>query len=332
MSLRSAWLVGLCVLPVVSLSMQACGSSDDPPASTADTGVAKDTAPADTGPKEPTTSLKVLNSMKEDVDADMSCVGMGLPDAGAPDAAGVDGGPAPMLGDPVDVSFKVLEFGGSGSDIVVGADVDLFYKNTLLMGDPEVKGKTDDKGVVSLKVPFGKPFTYRVNPNTNLRTFVYFDSDSVTKLGSTYELTAITKSKYDQFALAITGKTGFLTAPGTGIYSARVQDCQGRHISNAVVQIVDAASGTPLPTGPGDTDLKEIHYLSDNELPSTGLYWTSRSSLVAAINVPETKPGGKQLKAIAKGIYGTSKEIRKFAEVDLEITASAVNFRTIQVK
>ncbi len=330
-AIRSTFLA-LCAVPVVALAMQACGGSEEsPPATVADAGKDTNTV-TDTGPTSPTTPLKVLNSMKEDVDADLSCLGMGVPDAGVPTDAGVDGGPSPMVGDLVDITFKVLEFGGGSSDIVVGADVDLFHKNTLLMGDPEIKGKTDDKGIAVLKVPFGKPFTYRVNPNTNLRTFVYFDSDPVTKLTGNYELTAITKSKYDQFALAITGKTGFLTAAGTGIYSARVQDCQGRHISNAVVELVDAASGAPLPTGPGDTDLKPIHYLSDNDLPSTGRYWTSRSSLVAAINVPETKAGGKAIKAIAKGLYGGSSELRKFAEANLEITASAVNFRTIQVK
>jgi hypothetical protein len=331
--MKSSWLIPLCTIPVVLLSMQACGGSDEDPQVAADAG--KDTGGTvkDTGPTSPTTPLKVLNSMKEDVDADLSCMGKGLPDAGVPSVdGGVDGGPAPMVGDPVDISFKVLEFGGGSSDIVVGANVDLYYKNTLLMGDPEVKGVTDAKGIAVLKIPFGKPFTYRVNPNTNLRTFVYFDSDAVTKLGSNYELTAITKSKYDQFALAITGKTGFLTAPGTGIYSARVHDCQGREISNAVVELVDAATGTALPTGPGDTDLKPIHYLSDQDLPSTGRYWTSRSSLIAAINVPETKAGGKAIKAIAKGLFGGSTELRKFAEADLEITAEAVNFRTIATK
>jgi hypothetical protein len=330
-SLRSSFLALVIASPIVALSVQACGSSDDPPATNPGVDSGKDTATADTGPKLPTESLKVLSSTKEDIDADLSCLGKGSPDGGVDIDGGVDGGPAPMVGDLVDTTFKVVEFGGGSSDIVVGGSLDLFYKNTLSMGEPEAKGTTDDKGLVTLKIPFGKPFTYRVNPNTNLRTFVYFDSDAVTKLSGTYEATAITKSKYDQFALAITGKTGFLIADGTGIYSARVDDCQGRHISNAIVELVDATTGTALPTGPGDTDLKPIHYLTDNDLPSTGRYWTSRSGLVASINVPDTK-SGKKIKAVAKGMYGGSTEIRKFAEVDLEITASAVNFRTLAVK
>jgi hypothetical protein len=325
MTFRTSLLVVLGVVPLALLATQACGGSDDTGNNNPTTDAGKDTAVADTGPKLPTTSLKVLNSMKEDVDADLSCMGKGGPDSGLDPDAGA------MSGDMIDQSFKVLEFGGGGSDIVVGANVDLFYKNTLTMGEPEVKGVTDDKGLVTLKVPFNTRFTYRVNPNMNLRTFVYFDSDQIKKLGSTYELTAITKSKYDQFALAITGKTGFLTADGTGIYSARVTDCQDRNIQFAIVEIVDAATGTALPTGPGDTDLKPVHYLSDNDLPSVDRYWSSRSGLVAAINVPQTS-ASKKLKAVAKGIYGGSTEIRKFAEVDLEITAAAVNFRGITVK
>jgi len=336
--LRFFALSGLSVA-VSALALQACGGSDDDTPATTDAGTdaGKDTG-ADSGPKLPTEPLKVLNAAKVDVDADLSCMGKtgdaGTADVGGGDEAGTDGGTAPKPGDLVDQSFKIVEFGGGGSDIVVDADVDLFYKNTLLGGDPETKGKTDSKGLVTLKVPFGQRFTYRVNPNSALRTFVYFDSDAVTakSLTGTYEMTAITKSKYDQFALAITGKTGFLTAPNTGIYSARVHDCAGNQVSNAVVEIVDAATGTPLPTGPGDADLKPVHYLTDNDLPSTGRYWTSRSGLVAAINVPETKAGGKRLKAIAKGLYGGSTELRKFAEVDLEITATAVNFRALSPK
>jgi hypothetical protein len=315
-------------LGAVALSLQACGSDEDPPA-TNTTDAGKDTG-KDAASATLTKSLQVLNSEKVDVDADLSCIGKPPADGGVSDAGG------PATGELVDVTFKVVEFGGGGSDIVVNADVDLFYKNTLLAGDPEARGKTGDmdpnRGLVTLKIPFGKPFTYRVNANDALRAFVYFDSDPVSKTTGNYELTAITKSKYDQFALAITGKTGFLTAAGTGIYSARVQDCLDRHISNAIVEIVDADTGTALPTGPADTDLKPIHYLTDQDLPSTGRYWTSRSGLVAAINVPETKAGGKRLKAIAKGIYGGSTEIRKFAEADLEITAAAVNFRSIVPK
>lgn len=332
MTFRSSLLIALGVAPVAMLVVQACGGGDDN-TNTTPSDAGKDlSTPADSGPKLPTTSLKVLSDMKEDVDADLSCMGKGEMDAGIviPDG-GADGGPAPMIGEPVKTVFKVLEFGGGGSDIVVGANVDLFYKNTLTMGEPEAKGVTDDKGLVTLEVPFGKRFTYRVNPNMNLRTFVYFDSEYIRKLSGNYELTAITKSKYDQFALAITGKTGFLTAAGTGIYSARVTDCQDRNIQFAIVELVDAATGTPLPTGPGDTELKDVHYLSDQDLPSTNRYWTSRSGLIAAINVPDAK-SGKKIKAIAKGIYGGSTEIRKFAEVDLEITAEAVNFRGIAVK
>lgn len=321
------------VVSCTALTLQACGGGDDEPAATADAGAdtgKKDTG-ADTGPKSPTEPLHVLNDMKVDVDADLSCLGK-TGDAGTADAGDDAGGPKP--GDLVDQSFKVVEFGGGGSDIVVDATFDVFYKNSLLGGAPEVTGKTDAKGLVTLKVPLGQPFTYRVNPNANLRTFVYFDSDPVTakSMTGTYEATAITKSKYDQFALAITGKTGFLTAAGTGIYSARVHDCAGREVSNAVVEIVDADTGVALPTGPGDADLKPVHYLTDQDLPSIGRYWTSRSGLIAAINVPETKAGGKKLKAVAKGLFGGNGELRKFAEVDLEITATAVNFRSLNPK
>jgi hypothetical protein len=318
-------------LGAFAVTLQACSGSDDEPATpsnTTDSGKV-DTGGKDAAPPVLTESLKVLNAEKVDVDADLSCLGV------APSDAGTDaGGPAP--GELVDVTFKVIEFGGGGSDVVVNADVDLFYKNTVLGGARDVTGKTGatdpNRGLVTLKIPFGQRFTYRVNPNDALRTFVYFDSDPVTKTTGNYELTAITKSKYDQFALAITGKTGFLTAKGTGIYSARVMDCADHEVSNAIVEFVDAANGQPLTTGPGDADLKPVHYLTDNDLPSTDRHWTSRSGLIAAINVPETTAGGKKLMAIAKGIYGSSKEIRKFAEADLEITAEAVNFRSIVSK
>jgi len=324
--------LGVLSLGSVALSLQACGSDEnnDQPNNTTDAG--KDARGDTAAPPQLTESLKVLSPDKVDIDADLSCMG-GAGDAGA-DAGGEAGGPA--KGDLVDVTFKVVEFGGGGSDIVVNADVDLFYKNTLLAGGPDATGKTGstdpNRGLVTLKIPFGEKFTYRVNANDALRAFVYLDSTPVTKTTGNYELTAITKSKYDQFALAITGKTGFLTAAGTGIYSARVYDCQEREVQYAIVELVDADTGTPLPTGPGDTDLKPVHYLTDQDLPSTGRYWTSRSGLIAAINVPETKAGGKKLKAIAKGIWGGSTEIRKFAEADLEITAAAVNFRSIVPK
>ena len=330
---RFALLSGVS-LGALAVTLQACGGSDDDAAPNNITDSGKvDTSNKDTGaPPTLTESLKVLNSEKVDVDADLSCIGL-TRDAGA-ETGGDAGGPLP--GDLVDITFKVLEFGGGSGDVVANADVDLFYKNTVLGGAADVTGKTGamdpTRGLVTLKIPFGTKFTYRVNPNDLLRTFVYFDSEPVSKTSGNYELTAITKSKYDQFALAITGKTGFLTAAGTGIYSARVMDCGGHEVSNAIVELVDADTGTPLPTGPGDADLKPVHYLTDNDLPSTGRYWTSRSGLIAAINVPETKAGGKKLKAIAKGIYGTSKDIRKFAEADLEITASAVNFRSIVAK
>jgi hypothetical protein len=315
-------------LSLVALTLQACGSDgDDTPATTADAG--KDTkTPADTAPPTLDKELMVLNKEKVDIPADLSCLGKGPADGGVPDAGG------PMVGDLVDVKFKVLEFGGGGSDIVVNAAVDLFYANTLGAGTADVSGTTGNadpnRGLVTLKIPFGKQFTYRVNANDNLRAFVYFDSDPVTNPTGTYELTAITKSKYDQFALAITGQTGFVTAAGTGIYSARVLDCQGREVSNAIVDIVDAATGTPLPTGTGEADLRPVHYLSDADLPSTGRYWTSRSGLIAAINVPQTAT--KKTKAVARGLFGGSKDIKQFAEAELEITEKAVNFRSIKVK
>jgi hypothetical protein len=210
------------------------------------------------------------------------------------------------------------------------ADVDLFYANTLAGGTPDAKGTTDDKGLVTMKLPWGKRFAYRVNANKTLKTFVYFDSDAPKSTTSPYELIAITEAKYNQFALAITNKTGFLIADGKGIYSGRVRDCQDREIANAVVELVDG-SGAPLPTGPGDTEMKPVHYLSDQELPTIGRGFTSHSGLIAVINVPETK-GGTKIKAIAKGLFGGSKTLTKFAEADLEITASAVNFRTIAPK
>ena len=322
-------------------SIGACSSSSsDPgggPTPPVDTGV-----PAvDSG--RTIAELTVLSADKLDVPADLSC--MGAPDAGPPppldsgpggDAAGdgavVDGGPAPY-GTLIDVSFKLTEFGGGGSDIVVGANVDFFYKNTLGAGEADLKQvKTDDKGRVAIKLPAGAPFAFEVSPNDLLRTFVQFDEIAPVHAGDTYEGSAITKSKYDQFALAITGKTGFLTAPGTGIVAGRVRDCQKRNIRNAVLTLIDQDTAKALPTGTGDADMRPVHYLTDQELPSNGYTFTSRSGLFAVINVPKTTGTTHHFRAVATGLFGSSTELRPFAYRDLEVTEAAVNSQYVDPK
>jgi len=320
---------------VSALGAGACSSTSDTPPPVGDTGVS-DTKGGDAN-TNPTKVVSVLNDAKtDDIEADLSCMGKPVPDAGPPADAGDDSGDADpdapvATGTLIDVPFKVTQFGGGGSDIVVGAKVDFFYKDTLVPDVADLSGTTDAKGIFLAKLPAGLPFAYRVNANDKLRTFVDYSSVAPGTAGKQFEGTAITISKYDQFALAITGKVGFLTAAGTGIFSARVKDCKSRDVQFAVVSLVDGDTGLPLPTGPGDADLKPIHYLTDAELPSNGATWTSRSGLIAAINVPKTGPS-KKIKAIASGLFGGSTEMRKFAEADLEITAEAVNFRYVPPK
>lgn len=318
---------------VVTASLGACGGGDSAPANPVDSGKVDTGGDSKPKPGDPDVSLglTILSKDRVDVPADLSCVGKPSSDAGpevGPGDSGGDADPdAPVApGTPIDVQFRLVEFGGGSSDIVVGAKVDFFKKNTLIPDVPDFSSTTDPKGLITVNLPAGGLFAYRVLPNTNLRTFVYFGADAPLVPGKQYEGTAITKSKYDQFALAITGKTGFLTAPGKGIFSARVHDCAGREVRNAIVQLLDATTGNPLPTGPADDEMKPLHYLTDGDLPSNGYTATARTGLIAVINVPKTTDTVK-IKAVASGIYGDSKEIRKFAEANLEITAEAVNFR-----
>jgi hypothetical protein len=319
---------------LLGVSLGACSSSSDGSGTSPDTDSGKVDAGGDTAPIVPP-PLTVLDKDKLDVPPDFTCIGKGGPPTNPPDAdAGADGGGPSPAGTLIDVTFKLTEFGGGSSDIVVGAKVDVFYKNTLSPDVPDLKEQvTDDKGTFTLKLPAGKPFAFRVAANDLLRTFVQFDELAPWITGDRFEGVAITKSKYEQFALAITNKSGFLPAEGTGIVAGRIRDCQRHDVRNAVLKLIDVDTGKELPTGKSDTEMKPVHYLTDSELPSPpGTVWSSRSGLFAVINVPETTTSGKHFRAIAYGVYGDSKEVREFASRDLEVTPIAVNSQFIDPK
>ena len=168
---------------VIALGLGACGNTADGPVTT-DTGVSD--SKVDAKDPKPTHEITVLSPDKsDDIPADLSCMGKGPPDAGPPSDTGGETGdaavdpdaPAPT-GTPIDINLKVVEFGGGGSDIVVGANVDIFYKATLIPEVADQKGMTDSKGLYLVKLPAGLPFAYRVNGNDKLRTFVDFSAEA----------------------------------------------------------------------------------------------------------------------------------------------------------
>jgi hypothetical protein len=285
MRLRTPALAVL-VLGLCASSVIACGDgggggttpSSDTGTNT-DTGGASETG-GDTGPS--TTADPVPETLPElfangdtpDVPADLSCAGKPIPvGEGAAEAH----------------EFHMVELGGIDSDRVGGVGVEIF-NDDVFDGTPDITTKADDgtadaakKGVFTANV--NKQFIAMRFPKTDA-TLETIALDFEIKGTSPILATVATASKADLISILAAGPD-FKPSAGTARVVVRATDCQSRALSNGHMAI--EIDGAIAKVTTGSTPGIKRSYFSDSSLPGTGK-WSSRSGVVAFLDVPVGKP------------------------------------------
>jgi hypothetical protein len=208
------------------------------------------------------------------------------PDATAPDAAAESGGPT-------DDTFTLTDF--TTHFLVPGATVDIFFGNTLANGaTPDLTGTTSatNAGPAGLAgflfpPPPNDVFGYRVRSRATspgLEAVVQLDNlPPVT--GSAFAGNSITTSEFETLLAGVLGTSN--TVAGTTTVVAGARDCSSHELLGATFQLVDDASGQPIPTGPGATEVHEVYFGSDDfPHPECTHTVSSPIALWGAINVP----------------------------------------------
>lgn len=266
-----------------------------------------DTAtPADTASADSDTEAATDGDVEADVDATPDVASETSSDVGAP----ADSGP-PALGTLVEEQLDLIAFGTGGADKLPNQLIDVYYSNSF-SGPPDLSGvASDSTGVVRVVLPYGMRVGYHVRKNDVLSDYWELDDLHVPVPPATRTYwQGITTAKFQDLSLAVTGDKNYVQPPGTGIIAARVVDCDHRYLRNAVIELRDMSGGPPgVPVAFDKCSSGKpcLVYLSDAELPAQSATWTSRSGLVALINVPTTKP--MRLVAIGYNADGSSREV-----------------------
>ncbi len=181
----------------------------------------------------------------------------------SPDA-GRDAGTPPSDGGPdAGHVLKVSDFLTHAE--TPGAAVDLFYGSSA-GGAPDLRGTTDSAGALAYVPPAAaRLLTYRVNARVDpsddgksLRTLLWYDNVIVPPPAALAG-SSITKK---ETALLVSGILGSQAPDATtGTLVTGMQDCQGRQVTGATLEIVDDATHAVVPTGKGST-MKAAYFLS----------------------------------------------------------------------
>jgi hypothetical protein len=303
-----------------------------------DGGMIHEAGPSDVGTDSAATDSATIDSAADSaadsgLKLDTSILPDVLPDSAddASDAA-TDGVPPVGDGDISDASpvtvgtlhsetVEVVAFGTGGVDKLPGETIDLYWSNSFT-GAPDVVGiVTDSKGLLNATMPYGIRVAYHVRASANVGDFYGMDDLREILAGDTYaRFQGVTHDKWKQLSLAVTGDTSYTLPPKTGIVTARVVDCAHQPVHYASIRLVDLTdgAGTELPFGKCGSDLCLL-YLSDTELPDLGAIYTSRSGLIAMVQVPM----GRKLRVIAEG-YRDGTTRYEIGHRDLEVQEGAI--------
>jgi len=176
-----------------------------------------------------------------------------------------------------------------------GATVDIFFGNTLAGGaSPDVTGvtSTTDAGPGGLGAflfapPPAPVFGYRVHSQTTtpaLQEVIQLDNLTPAP-GTLFPGNSITTSEYETLIAGVLGTAH--TAPGTAVIVAGARDCASHELLGGVLSLIDDATGQPVPTGTGATDVQESYFGTDNfPHPECTHTVSSPIALWSAINVP----------------------------------------------
>jgi len=244
-------------------------------------------APLDSSADPVPAGIPVLRAFDKaagaEVAVDLSCAGKPLP---------VSRGPA------TDREFHLINLGGQDIDRAGDAKVDIFLDNKFEMpADATVQvKKTDDpttSGVFTTKAQPGW-IAFRAVPSGTSAYLPIIGLDlEVPDTGAVLP-TLPTQEKVNMMSILI-GGSDYEASKGSGRAVVRVVDCQGRPMVNThVVLEIDGKVGKPA-----KTDGLRRSYFSDTEFPSMSTTWTSRSGVVAFIEIPA---GAKSIRAVARGI------------------------------
>lgn len=318
-----ACLGGLCAIATLPTTG---GCTYDDPAN----GDAAVVTPDDTGAPETDAAQAALPTVVDttgnDVPADLSCAGKrdgGVPDASPSDAA-YEGG-TPSAGQLAPTTLETFAF-GEGTTHLAGAELEFFYGNSFKGTADLTSVVTDGSGGATALLPAGWQVGYHVVPkdtgNTATSFVGYYELDQLvpTTPGAKMRIFGMTKAKYQDLALALSGNRDYVIAAGTGIVAARVVDCQRRYIRNARVELLDVTDATPTKVN-FLSDCKAgpcMIYLSDLELPSSATT-TSRQGLVTMVNISSTR----KLRMVAHG-YVNGDANATIASRDLELVDQSI--------
>ncbi|MGZ3455875.1 MAG: hypothetical protein ACXVEF_40090 [Polyangiales bacterium] len=299
-----------------------------------DGGMIHEAGPSDVGSDSAATdsALDAFDATSLDSAADTLVASDGAADALDASDGGVDGTAPVGDGDISDASpvtvgtlhpetVEVVAFGTGGVDKLPGETIDLFWSNSF-KGAPDVVGVvTDSKGLLNATLPYGIRVAYHVRASATVGDFYGMDDIREVLAGDMYpRFQGVTHDKFKQLALAVTGDTSYVLPPKTGIVTARVVDCAHRNLHYASIRLVDLTdgAGSELPFGKCGDGLCLL-YLSDTELPDLGATFTSRSGLIAMVQVPT----GRKLRVIAEG-YRDGTTRFEVGHRDLEVQDGAI--------
>jgi hypothetical protein len=238
-----------------------------------------DAAPGDDGSTDATADAVV------DAVADAPATETGTPEAGMPEA-----GPTQDL-------FQLTDFTTHAP--TTGATVDIFFGNTVAGATgPDYTGMTSTTeagagGIASFAFPPppGTVFGYRVRSQTTPPAEQeVVELDNLTPVpGTVFPGQSITTSEYQTLLAGVIGTSH--TAAGTEVLVFGARDCASHELLGAIMSLVDDATGQPIPTGTGATDVHESYFGSDNfPHPECTHTVSTPIALWAAINVPTTTP------------------------------------------
>lgn len=270
-------------LPSILLSalVSACSSDETGGSTSADAGrdvsVVADTAgqkndgvpPSDLSADPPPGSLEEAVGRETppgatDLPLDLSCVGTPMP---------------VKTGEAIERTVITAQLGDNAS-LVPETDFEIFYGN-VLGGTPDVTGKTaatTADGKAKITPGF---FAARTKKTGLIETVAYdwwLESPSVTfAIAHPDSLAALQ---------VLIGGGDYVHKPGTGRMVVKLKDCKQHDVANAHI-VLEVDGKVVAPTTKGDGVRR--NYFGDNELPSKATV-TSRSGVVAYLNVPATAP------------------------------------------
>jgi hypothetical protein len=275
----------------------ALDTADAPPADTyqlADTDAAAPLADPIPPALPPMTAWDA--TANADVTPDLGCGGITIP-----------------VGDALSTrDFKLISLGGATTDVVAGAPVQLFYSNDV----QQLASVTTTTSAADSLAP--GTFT-AMTPSAFIATHVppiasYLDSyqlDVDTRPAGTIILNVASADRVNLLTTIIGGAT-FGHAAGTNRYVVRAVDCQQRPLTNVHVSLEVAGVVTSIAT-PGVSSGVVRSYFDASEIPSQLFPWTSRSGLVAFLEVPA----------------GVSLRLAMWGKLDASSQATAVGTRVL---